>query len=996
MSADVVHQRDIVNILSQLEDDVTSTQKMLKRNPGKKDILIKDLNKIVLNADRDLRLKTQAIVRNRLAHSALLPFGAKSIEEEIPIPEQTPKPSFNLPPLQVKKQINLRETSTAIMPITPPINKTNMTASVQRSRTRQVRTAPPQILPKYNKHDPFEPKPSIPTDKVLLFGINRLVESKLMAEQDIKPLLDDVLKVEPCKGDIIILSRENDQRFVLDKNTDNRIGDTPIDNRIIESARENIVNEEKEDKKEQKFLFWLKYGKPIQTSVEFLFFKREFSSTWEKVEIILSLLYGICEDYGLKNSQVDGKLIVELTKLDPDSVSREKLIKCFLDKRKIMKMKLVTKVGFGFIGPHAEDKAATVIQSIWRGFYARRLIRLIRRNNAASRIIQRWFRNITNYIKFKNQVKAEKKRRMLMFEANQSNIENLWNDHPHTYIHLVNGHIGSEIGRVSVLLENNASLIIFTRSPVPFTIIEPLRQKHNSERLQFIHTQLKLPENIPIEDVLACDTRSLARIKLLLANQVPIIQPSRFKESLIEIAIKLNAYSLAPIESRMMMFHTHEAIRRLLISSKLRVFEGSDEVFDRTNLCKCLTDLSVSYLKIQQWRIRVRTGIIGWVNTNDFVLLERMKNHSDVLEENDLEDENFKQLLTQSLTNDLNIIVESTGNTSKTDFLKEVWMNGALIEAGPMQVISQPCVAFEVPAVGSSKIVGTWETLFTSLYEPFASIHPAFTVNRDKLKKKTLRVANECSSKRIVGSNILKYWYSTRYLSNSLNEERVKLTLTADDLIISHYEDMLPQLITNKVLERNFDEESMSMGPNIYTYVQNECIMPSQVEFDEMKMKCKGQNIPVDSKVYFFSDLKNSSVFSLVCVEESPEKLITLAYRVMTTLADSVFEISLKKDPSSNLLSYCHALEYLTIQLENSSVLTSTALMTKVKVRDMKSTKQNIMLKFVQEEKEDEEMLAQIPEVQETDRSTSREINSPIKETRSGNALQKVRSVSKV
>lgn len=953
MDADVVHQRDITTILSQLEEDVISTQKLLKRHPEKKDEVVTDLNKLISLADRDLRLKTQAIVRNRLAHSSTLPFQCVPVNTPPTIPQPLP-PKLNLPPLVVKNTMVNRNVATAITPIRTASRKGRTSVSTPSSKfKRQIRTAPPPVLPHYNRHDPFEPKPQLQDEIIKTFGLQRLTESRLVAESSLKPLLDNIIQVDQLDHEPPIPHDACEQRFILDEH---KVVKNTLEPIIPNEPSQNeVVAEPKEEKKEEKkYIVPLHNGRPVPNSIEFLLFKREYSNMWEKVDIILNLLYTVCEDYGLKNASVDGQLVVDLTNVDPDTITPEKLIKCFIERRRILMMKKVTKVGFGFIGPHAEDKAATVIQSIFRGYHARRLVRVIRRNTAAARIIQRWFRNTSNLVKFRNNTKAEKKRRIMVFEANQTNPQSWSLDQPHIYIHLVKGHFGAEIGRVSLLSNDLASMIFFCRYPVPVSVIEPLRQIYNSDRLQFIYSDLKLPKKLPIEDVLASDTRSLARIKKLCINQVPIIQPSDCRESLIEISIKLNGYVLMPLMTRIMMFHTHEAVRRLLIASNVKVFESSDEVFDRNSLCSALTGLSVSHLNIQQWRIRVSNGIIGWVNTCDFVLLERLKTHSECLDEKDLEDENFRELLTQSLTNDLNIIVETTGTTPKIDFLREVWMNGASIEAAPRQVKSAPCVAFEIPPIGGPRIIGSWETIFISLYEPFASIHPAFTVDRNKLKKKSLKIANECSSKRLIGTNIIKYWYSTRTLHNSLDEQIIKLTLSADDLDIANYTEFLPQLTAEHILNSKFDEESMSMGAGVYTYVQRELVLPYVMEIGELKTKCLSLAIPIDTKVYFLPDLQRNDVVSLVCVEQTPELLVSLVYRVVCTLADTIFNLSLDSKVSTKILSYCHAIEYLSLQLDNSSELSSLCLMSKVKMRDINHSSQRRFFRFNQKDNQKE------------------------------------------
>ena len=74
--SDYVHKRDITAILTQLQEDIQETKNELSNpNSNSKDLELQ-INKLIDNADRDLRLKAHVLVRNKLSKSRMMPFSS--------------------------------------------------------------------------------------------------------------------------------------------------------------------------------------------------------------------------------------------------------------------------------------------------------------------------------------------------------------------------------------------------------------------------------------------------------------------------------------------------------------------------------------------------------------------------------------------------------------------------------------------------------------------------------------------------------------------------------------------------------------------------------------------------------------------------------------------------------------------------------------------------------------------------------------------------------
>lgn len=976
--SDYVHKRDITTILTQLQENIQVTQNELKNPDSNPNDVELQINQLINDADRDLRLKAHVLVRNKLSKSRMMPFSTDSTnnysQRKI---ENKSSMSISAPISPVSPIVVPRVTTTSLgktrnsltinvntnnisnsphlsfLPSSPTPNVNKITpilsgALPHRARSsstkivthrRRLPTSAKHDLPFIDKHDPHQPPPPIPSDAITHYGLNQLVESGLLSQDSLSTELGGLLVTYPVVKEPPVISSD-EQSYILDKEVKSDTIKLTHYNTSKIATSDRLQGNQKDDKNEAaydddlngKWPFVLINGRPDNSDPDFSLFKLKNSNRWEQVEIILDLLRLICQEYGLSKQKVIGSVIIELTLVDPDSISHEKLLRCFVD-RNFKRSKKQTKVGFGFIGPNAENKAAAVIQSIWRGFYARRSVRAIRKTQAARRIIGRFFKKAIVFKKFIERYKADFKRKMMNFEACQNSPEMLYrHDVPYSVVHIIEGHYGSELGRLSMLSDSNCSLIFFSRKKFLPSHLEYIKTHcEDSNRVQIVIAQQRLPKTLPIEDVLASDNRSLTKIREISRGTIVHIQPSTIQSSIVDITLKLAGLAIMPNKTKTVMFSTRDAIKRHLKSAGAKLFESSDEIFDKDTLCKVLTNLSVSHLSIHQWRIRLSTGHIGWVNTSDFVLLERLRSNTEVLTEKDLEDEHFRFLLEQSVSNDLSLIVETTGNTPKDEFLREIWMCGGYIEAAPRQVACAPAVAVYVPPVGKPQIIGTWEYLFRSAYEPFASIFPAFNLNRNKLKKKASKISDMLCEKRMVGYNIIEYWYSATTTYNSINEEKVKMRLTADDLKFAQFENLLPLFLVEQMTGRKFDPETMSFGPGVFVYVQERLVLPRHVEPDVLHQKLRDEAIKTENKIEFFPDLTDHNTVSLVVVEVNHLALITLVYRVIATLISSIFNGVIK--PNDQLYFDLFAIEYLKKQVDENN-FHSTALTIKVKNRD--------------------------------------------------------------
>lgn len=973
MDAEAVHQRDVASILSQLQDDMASLKEKYKDIPNGKDQLNKEIQELIANADRDLRLKTQAIVRARLSQSRALPVNA--VKDAV-IERRRVKSTLNkpLPPLEPVKPPSLDKTldSLALQPIGPiDRREQRLCTSVTPVRTRHIPENQRISLPRRDFHDPGAPLPEIDPKVFKKYGLNQLNESGLISESTVKQQLDGLITVSPFVYDFTksIPRVQNPELYVLD--TESEAPTTPHSDRSVIEAPTPMVKSSKMQSSRIHLRLQFINGDPLTYAQDYRDFRRENTNVWEQIEVIFQLLKHSCNTYGFSKVQVDGNAVLDLLQYDPDEIAEDRLMLCFIDIPPEKKRRKCTKIGVGFVGPNAENKAATVIQSVWRGFYARREVRMIRRTSAAVRIIQRWYRNMLQYHQLKKNLKIEVDRRINKYAAIHQDSSLYDPDMPHVSVHLVDGHSSVEFGRLIELRNRGVILIIFTRKQLPTATVEEFKKMSGDQKVHFFTAQQRLPKTLPIEDVIASDSRTLTKIKNIAGTLPIIIRPKAPSHSLVEVSVKLNAHVMAPAPIKVSLLSSREAIRRLFENAKLNLFKATDVIFDRFTLCQTLAQLSIDNLEAMMWMLRMNTGDFAWIATEEMALLEKMRDHKAMLSDDDLKDPHFKELIAQNILNDLPNITNTIPPWEPKQFLSEVWEKGAVIEEAPTMIRSNPSLTIFVPPAGQKPVcTASWERLYISAFEEFAKIYPAFMEPPKELKAAVKSVASELAQKEIIGYSTVNFTYSTHQTEDK--ENRFKMSLFADSINICSENELLSQWLAEYQSKTAFDDEKFIYSDTKvpkFIYLQENLKVPKVLPFNELYNRMNLSGLPVHTKISFVHDMTDPYTLGLIVVDDSPSNLINLVYNTLCVLAMNVYD--LENDPHNILFTYIQAIEFLRGQLTTTKILNTTVLMKRTKKGEENKkvegdNNEEMNENFVDEDKDDEKEEKKETETEET------------------------------
>jgi len=914
MDFDLVHHKDVISIMESFQNKIEALNNAKKSQIMDNSGIKKTILNSIEDTDHELQLKTQAIVRTRLTQSKVLPIMSPRktkniVKTEVAKYNESEDGIFNL----------LKKKSKDLKPISS-LKNTNSYSKTEQSICNRPRSRPKSHLLPIGRHDPLEKPPSVGFERIEKYGLQRLSESGYIQPHDIVNHVKDLVLVEPFKGENKHKNISASPIYKLD----------PDPYRYATSRSIGFDTATSKDSKKNKienstcllsYLIPISNGIPNEKSREFIDFRRNNSTIWEQIEFVLSMIRKFCENRGLTSQILDGQYIACVSQLDPDTITDNHITQCFFDQEKLINKKC--SYGFGFVGKDAEKKAATYIQSIWRGFSARRLVRRLMRCTKAAKTIQNLFRVSIMTTKFKSYLQNERRKKLELYDYITSEPASFNIDRPHVLVQIISSNLSTEIGRLQFLDNKFTTLVLVVRRPLPTHVSELFYSLSNKDpRLHILSSHFNLPDSIPMEQIFSSDVQMLNRI-LQISNLNPIlIDPKENNIALIDGSRLLNGTILSPSPNRFLQFKSRVSMIRFLESAGCHVLEVSQELYDRDSLCHTISRLSIDNTQIPQWIIRRSDGDIALINMHDFGLFEKIKSNLNYLTNDEIEDGSLVNLLSQTISDELLRSLHPINEISSIQFLRGLSYTGGTIEAAPQHPKSISCVSFFVPPVGHPHITGSWETLFLSAFTPFASIHPAFMVPKEKLKKYSLKIASECSSKRITGTSVSKFYYSVRSNINSMNEEKLKMVLSAHELFISATDLTLNQLLLNTVLKTRFDEESMSMGPSTFAYVQDTCEIPDGVTFSQFKSKLSELYFSLDKNIFLVHSLSNDMIFGIVIIADNVEDLIRLVSRIFNVLLGLIPEKN--NVNGSKLVKYIAAIDFLKSQFDSAKELLTT------------------------------------------------------------------------
>lgn len=899
-------------------------------------------------------------------------------------------------------------------------------------------------MPKVDRKDPQAPAPLLNYDESYVnqlinsHGLQMMNESGLIRNDQLNAHFDSLLNIIPMTPEFVVQNvlPATQQNYILDTNHEEEVIDEPIDASTFPEDCELIEEEQNEVSYiPQRKTFTLYDGFPDEDSPEFMDFQKAHLDIWESIVYFLGMARRICEDFGIKEQTIDCKIFAELSKMDPDQVSKSRLMQCFatrsksnqkyeisFDHSKNSRRLKAGNFGFGFKGKNAQKRAAIMIQSLWRGCIARSRLKNDKKRKAAAETIQKWFRFANRIRKFRKSLLATKTKRYKQYES----IQDFWisgktflsNQKQTRFVIVVaDSHDPDEIAHIQNLKHNKfksfslnnedeIALVVFSRFPFPISITDFLKSKleaSQQRRLHFVVPKMHFPCSLPLEDVIASDKTAIARISNITFGKKPLFFPNENSQSLVEVSCQLDAVIISPspkdfngkvgllseIKANILQnaynqkekddeFHINDQNEdpHAVFNIKTNdLFYSTSEIKTKWEICVALADACIYNLDVDQWIIRDNYDcrFFGWITVSDIVLLNKIKSSMEHLTSKDLAESFFRDNLIKFFMDDLVSITTIPSYIDKEQFFEKIYQKngkGVIIEESPKRPISRPSVALFVGPNRFSvdngcneqceyHITGTWENLYLSTYEPFASIHPAIITNGKQLQKAAHRIADQISKERLIGDCVIDFWYSDisdhkQELNTNIIDPPRPEKLRPDNVHFVATKQTLPEMLAELISNTYFDESKMALNNGQYVYVQKRLILPYIISIENLTTDCFLE-FPINEKIFFLPDLQEDHIIGMVVIEDNPYTLINLVYKILCTL-DNFFDapdLNLPRlldvdDPAGNSLKlYCTSIQFLADQLNQNYKLNNSVYMEKQDISIYQDQQPPLLHRFV-------------------------------------------------
>jgi len=154
--------------------------------------------------------------------------------------------------------------------------------------------------------------------------------------------------------------------------------------------------------------FIIRKGKTVDTSPEFLSYKRTYNSRWSDISKIIKMLEKMLHVGGVPFALIDGKKVLLLAMDEFKKISIDDLLDCIINQEDVEKyIRVPSRM---FKGSKGQDLAATYIKKTWKMYKARTEYKKIIFLKKCISIIWNHYKSYKKHKQFKSQIQASFKK----------------------------------------------------------------------------------------------------------------------------------------------------------------------------------------------------------------------------------------------------------------------------------------------------------------------------------------------------------------------------------------------------------------------------------------------------------------------------------------------------------------------------------------------------------------------------------------------------------
>ena len=157
--------------------------------------------------------------------------------------------------------------------------------------------------------------------------------------------------------------------------------------------------------------FIIRKGKTIETTPEFISYKRTYATRWSEITLVVHALEKLLSEYNVPLAYVDGKKAARLATDPFKKWTVDDLLNCIVNQDTVL---VHVKIpGRRFAGPNGKELAATFISKTWKMYKLKKQFKFMRMFNAAARKITTAYKLYKTARQFKEKITQKYKEELV-------------------------------------------------------------------------------------------------------------------------------------------------------------------------------------------------------------------------------------------------------------------------------------------------------------------------------------------------------------------------------------------------------------------------------------------------------------------------------------------------------------------------------------------------------------------------------------------------------
>ncbi|CAG9318397.1 unnamed protein product [Blepharisma stoltei] len=488
--------------------------------------------------------------------------------------------------------------------------------------------------------------------------------------------------------------------------------------------------------------FIIRKGVTLDTTPEFISYQRTYVKIWEKIAPIIRTIESFLANFQVPKAILDGKKIVDLI---GRRIIEEDIMDCFVNKEEVRIYIKIPRIQFQ--GESGKEKAAVVIQSMWRMHKARTAYLQLQFLMKKASCIQRAFRRFMEVKNTRRKTAMVFKDKLAVWKQLQQKFKEEWpviSQKKRLEIHISSLSIDEarrvtmqkflvrqnlQISRIFKVQDPNIDILYisaFEMTPEIVSYYMKILELGNIadpiSRLNLVSPDLgkHIPTHISTTKAVLFSPKTIARLKHLVKRRTAYIVPGNVSKDEIELAVMLGVPILGGDPNKAALFSTKSGSKRILTSAEVPVPPGAYDIYDEKEFMATLTRLIANNLNIDVWLFKIDNEFSGRGHASLDIMqckyIKNLRKSSDEL--NEEQQEKIYHYLTKALSKKVKIAVPSLYSNWR-EYMKEFVRVGGVIEATPLCLpanVGSACVCFCIEPDGNVVLSGAYDKLEARRY----------------------------------------------------------------------------------------------------------------------------------------------------------------------------------------------------------------------------------------------------------------------------------------